>query len=159
MGDSQLNDIVRRVVSSLRNLPNDSTNDVSSSSSGNRPEHRSIEHELGERFRIPRVPDAASTSARPLPRGGRGRFVPYTTAAKGKKGKSKEKSSAEFIIKNVCLLPSPDWHQVPRRQMKEDLVRRNLFIDAWTLDKSWSEEDLRTELFNLFKDRLSNPNE
>ena len=155
MAESQLGDIVRCVVSSLRNLPNDGTN---ASTSSIRSEHHSnsVEHELAERFRIPGVPDAP-TSARSLPRSGRGRFVPYT--AKSKKGKSKEKSAVELVMKNVCLLPTPNWNEVPRRQIKEDLVRRNFFIDAWTLDKSWSEEELRAELFNLFKDKLSNPNE
>ena len=109
MVDNQLTVMFRGVVSSLRNVPNEETNDVSSCSSS-RPEHCSIEHELVERFRIPRE---SSNSAWPLPRSGRRRFVPYTTAAKGKKGKLKEKSSVELVIKNVCLLPSPDWHQVP----------------------------------------------
>ena len=171
MAESELSDIVRRVVSSLRNLPNDGTrsssssissssissSSISSSSSSSRPEHDLVEHELGQRFRLPRVSDDASTSTWPLPRGGRGRFVPYTTKAKNKKVKSKRKSTLELVIKNVCLLPSPDWNQVPRRQVKEDLVRRDLFADAWTLDISWSEEEFRAELFNLFKDQLSNP--
>ena len=137
MAESELTDIVRRVVSSLRNLQNDGTRSNSSNISS-RPEHHLVEHELGKRFRIPRVPDDASSSTRPLPRGGRGRFVPYTIKAKNKKVKSKEKSSLELVIKDVCLLPSPEWNQVPRRQVKENLVRRNLFVDALTLNKSWS---------------------
>ena len=52
--------------------------------------HHLVEHELGKRFRIPRVPDDASTSTWPLLQGGRG-FVPYTTKAKNKKCKVKRK--------------------------------------------------------------------
>ena len=106
MADSQLGDIVRRIVLSLRNLSNDGTNAPTSSNSSSRSEHHSnsVEHELAERFRIPRVPDAP-TSARSLPRSGKGCFVPYT--AKSKKGKSKEKLSVELVMKNVCLLPTP----------------------------------------------------
>ena len=54
-------------------------------------------------------------------------------------------------MKDVCLLPSPDWDNVPRRDSKQQLVHQNMFINAWTLDKTWSEEQLRNEILMLFK--------
>jgi hypothetical protein len=69
------------------------------------------------------------------------------------------KGKADIIIKDVCLLPSPRWKEVPRRQFKQELISRNLFIDAWSLDKSWSEQESRSELFNLIKDHLSGTSE
>jgi hypothetical protein len=159
--ENQITDIVRRVVSSLHNIPNAANSETgessSSSSSSRRPDNISVEQELGQRFQLPRV--QGNSTSRPSPRGGSGRFVPYTTAAKIKRGKAKGKKQAELIIKDVCLLPTPNWNQVPRRHTKEDLVRQNYFVDAWTLDKAWSEEQLRNELYQLFEDRLLRQNE
>ena len=76
-----------------------------------------------------------------------------------KRAKGKGKSPVELVIKDVCLLPDPQWDKVPRRQIKEDLIKQNVFVDAWTLDKLWSEETLRKELQNLFKDHISDQNE
>ena len=103
MAESQLGDIVRRVVSSLRNLPNDGTNASTSSNSSSRSEHHSnsVEHELAERFRIPRVPDAP-TSARSLPRSGRGRFVPYTAKIKRKIG-CRTRDEKRMFVANTKL--------------------------------------------------------
>ena len=159
MEGNQISDIVRCVVSSLRNLPdvtNRQTGESSTSNTNSRPDNMSVEQELSQRFQLPRV--QGTSGVKPPARGGSGRFVPYSTAAKGKKEKAKAKP-AELIIKDVCLLPTPDWTQVPRRHIKEDLVKQNFFIDAWTLDKAWSEDQLRSELYNLFKDHLSGQNE
>ncbi len=68
-----------------------------------------------------------TSGVKPPARGGSGRFVPYSTAAKGKKGKAKAKP-AELIIKDVCLFPAPDWNQVPRRHIKEDLVNKTFLL-------------------------------
>ena len=57
-----------------------------------------------------------------------GRFVPYTTAAKAS---NKSKPKSQIMIKDVCLLPSSCWEEVPRRHIKQDLINRNLFINAW----------------------------
>ena len=86
----------------------------------------SVNEELSERFRLPRGQIRGST--RPLPRGISGRFVPYTTAAKAS---NKSKSKSQIIIKDVCLLPSSCWEEAPRRHIKQDLINRNLFINAW----------------------------
>ena len=158
MEGNQISDIVRCVVSSLRNLPdvtNRQTGECSNSNTNSRPDNMSVEQELSQRFQLPRV--QGTSGVKPPARGGSGRFVPYSTAAKGKKGKAKAKP-AELIIKDVCLLPTPDWTQVPRRH-KRGPGQTKLFIDAWTLDKAWSEDQLRSELYNLFKDHLSGQNE
>ena len=88
--ENQITDIVRRVVSSLHNIPNaanSETGESSSSNSSSRPGNISVEQELGQRFQLPRV--QGNSTSRPSPRGGSGRFVPYTTAAKIKRGKAK----------------------------------------------------------------------
>ena len=82
--------------------------------------------------------------------------MPYST--RNKKGKGNAISSVDLMIKDVCLLPDPQYDIVPRRQMK-DLVTRNLYVDAWTLDKVWPEERLKNKLQNLFKEYISDPNE
>ena len=89
-----------------------------------RPNNTSVDQEFGQRFQLPCV--QGSSSSRPSPRGGNGRFVPYTTTGRNKRGKTKGKQpAAELIIKDVCLLPFPDWCQAPKRQVKENLVRQN----------------------------------
>ena len=134
---------------------NNEVNALSGDQERNSNRTMSIEQEINQRFQIPRGSEVSAR--RPPPRSGSGRFVPYST--KNKKGKANAKSSVDLAIKDVCLLPHPQYHTVPRRQMKEDLVTRNLYVDAWTLDKLWPEERLRNELQNLFKEYISDPNE
>ena len=62
-------------------------------------------------------------------------------------------------MKDVCLLPYPEWIKVPRRAVKETLVHKNRYIDSWRLDKSWSEKKLRIEIGILFTNRLVEGNE
>jgi hypothetical protein len=168
---NQITDIVRRIVSSMQSLPDTQTNLTRPSSgtstngriinnsvnsiSGDQERSISVEQEVNQRFQIPRGSEVSVR--RPPPRSGSGRFVPYST--NNKKGKGKAKSSVELVIKDVCLLPDPQYCTVPRRQMKEDLVMRNLYVDAWTLDKVWCEERLRNELHNIFKEYISDPTE
>ena len=157
---NQITDIVRRIVSSMQNLPatqSTNANGNINSSSGNQERSISVEQEINQRFQIPRGSEVSLR--RPPLRNGSGRFVPYSTNNKKGKGTAKAKSSVELVIKDVCLLPDPQYCTVPRRQMKEDLVARNLYLDAWTLDKVWSEERLRIELFNIFKEFISDPTE
>ena len=166
LNSNDISQLVRSVVSSLQNLPSTSSQASVSSSKSNSSTNRnvntatgnvSVNEELSERFRLPRGQNrSSSTSTRQLPRGSSGRFVPYTTAAKAS---SKNKQKSEIIMKDVCLLPSSRWEEVPRRDIKQDLINRNLFIDAWSLDKCWSEQQLRLELFNLFKSHLSGTTE
>ena len=57
----------------------------------------------------------------------------------------------EFFLKDVCLLPSPAHHKVPRREAKVQLQKRALYIDAYTFDKRWDETMLRQNIRKLFK--------
>lgn len=152
-----LNEIVRRVVSSLQNLPDTASSNTPSRSDDSTSSRSfgSVEEEIGQRFQIPRVSSGIANRIHSSRRSERGRFIPYTTK---QKGKYKAKPAAELVIKDVCLLPNPDWDQVPRRQVKEDLVKRSLFVDAWSLDKSWSEDQLRAELHSIFKKHITGPN-
>lgn len=166
LNSNDISQLVRSVISSLQNLPSTSSQASVSSSNSNSSTNRnvntatgnvSVNEELSERFRLPRRQSrSSSASTRPLPRGSSGRFVPYTTAAKAS---SKNKQKSEIIMKDVCLLPSSRWEEVPRRHIKQDLINRNLFIDAWSLDNCWSDQQLRLELFNLFKSHLSGTTE
>ena len=157
--DNNIADIVRRVVATINSLhPNQNVNlagHSNQSTINNTPEQ-----EINERFRLPR--DTAQGQGNTLLRSTNGRFTPYRSKGKGNKGKGKVKSShsqLDFVMKDVCLLPDPDWEDVPRRANKQNLVRHNLFIDAWTLNKTWSEEQLRKEILILFTDHLNTVNE
>ena len=160
LSSDNIADIVRRVVGAFGNLPSNPSNESGSASSigsGAGPSYVDTQHELHDRFRIPRASTASSSSGpgRALPRArSSGRFVPYTRG----KGNGKGKSEQEVVIKDACLLPDPEWTNVPRRDVKETLVRQNLYIDAWSMDKSWSEEMLRREIRVLFEDRLEGGN-
>ena len=55
-------------------------------------------------------------------------------------------------MKDVCLLPDLEWKNVPRRSIKEVLVKHNMYVDALRFDKSWSEEFLRSEIHALSTD-------
>ena len=55
-----------------------------------------------------------------------------------------------MFYKDVCLLDCPEWEKVPRGEVKADLIRKNLYIDAWPVVKDWSAATLRQEIENLF---------
>ena len=60
-------------------------------------------------------------------------------------------SEPEYCYKDVCLLPSPEYDQVPRGSAKASLVENGLYIDAFKLNKTWSEARLCSELAALFE--------
>lgn len=45
----------------------------------------------------------------------------------------------EYSYKDVCLLPRPEHEQVPNGSVKASLVESGLYVDAFQLDKAWSE--------------------
>ena len=152
-------DIVRRVVTTMNNLDSTSTNTSTPTNdvqSENNPSQRirSCDEEVNDSFRLPRNGQPAQRQNDPV-RSRNGRFAPYRNREK----KADDSKKASHIMKDVCLLPSPDWDAVPRRDSKQRLVRQNMFVDAWTLDKSWSEEQLRSEILLLFKEQLTSVNE
>ena len=70
----------------------------------------------------------------------------FTTSRKGKSPAVK----VDLIYKDVCLLPSPEWTEVPRRKAKPKLVSSGMYVDTWQLDKNWSEAELRSQVSSLF---------
>ena len=149
-------DIVRRVVTTMNNLDSTSTNTSTPTNdvqSENNPSQRirSCDEEVNDSFRLPRNGQPAQRQNGLVD----GRFAPYRNREK----KADDSKKASHIMKDVCLLPSPDWDAVPRRDSKQRLVRQNMFVDAWTLDKTWSEEQLRREILLLFKEQLTSVNE
>ena len=60
------------------------------------------------------------------------------------------------FYKGVCLLDCPEWEKVPCGEVKADLIRKNLYIDAWPVVKDWSAATLRQEIENLFECVLKN---
>ena len=141
MTENHTSGIVRRVVSLLWGLPLEADSDRPSSEIVNNNNDVNVSQELGVRLNLPRgrgQTDASgsepseSSRPRPRPREGRGRFVHYTSAKPKKGSKGNTPKGAE-------LVPTSEWDQVPCRAVKEQLVKGNFFVDAWTLDKSWSE--------------------
>ena len=61
----------------------------------------------------------------------------------------------EYFLKDVCLLPSPTYTRVPRREYKVDLQRRGLYIDAYSFDKRWDERTVRQNILLLFSAKLT----
>ena len=61
------------------------------------------------------------------------------------------------MYKDICLLPDPEYDQVPREAAKANLVQRGLYVDAFKLDTTWSEARLYVELASLFKEALNRP--
>ena len=106
---------------------------------------RSCDEEVNDSFRLPRNGQSAQRQNGPV-RSRNGRFAPYRNREKKADDSKKASHAINYIMKDVCLLPSPDWDAVPRRDSKQRLVRQNMFVDAWTLDKTWSEEQLRSEI-------------
>ena len=61
------------------------------------------------------------------------------------------------MYKDICLLPDPEYDQVPRGAAKANLVQLGLYVDAFKLDKTWGEARLYVELAALFKEALNRP--
>lgn len=96
----------------LSNPSNESWS-ASSSGSGAGPSYVDSQHELHDRFCTPCASTASlSVSRRVLSRAkSSDRFIPY----KRGKGERKGKSGHEVVIKDVWLLPDPEWTNVLRR--------------------------------------------
>ena len=61
------------------------------------------------------------------------------------------------MYKDICLLPDSKYDQVPQGAAKANLVQCGLYMDAFKLDKTWSEACIYVELASLFKEALSRP--
>lgn len=167
-------DFVRTVLHAVTNLQTQSGNPNRAENSSS-AEFSSAEEEINARFQIPRhrrgIPNRSATSTRvvastaynprqnysPVQRNvsrcpTRGRRNNYTANARGE-------NPTEYVYKDICLLPDPEWIQVPRGATKGNLVQRGLYIDAFRLDKNWSEARLYSELASLFKEALERPDQ
>lgn len=177
--ENNLQELVRAVVSNLNNLPGPSR-----LFNGGEREHTNSEEELRRSFSIPRdnkrpsasytlphQPGTAGSSLsdnfrahtnysnvksrinnnrkgkQPIRSSSTGRFVPET------KTKNPPKLP-EPVFKDVCLLPSPEWVEVPRRKAKAKLISQGMYIDAWSFDKNCDERQLRCDIYKLFEDHL-----
>lgn len=56
-----------------------------------------------------------------------------------------------IVTKMYGWLPRPEYDQVPRGSAKASLVENGLYIDAFKLEKTWSEAILCSELAALFE--------
>ena len=68
---------------------------------------------------------------------------------KGKKPPAK-KAKKDVVHKDVVLLPSPDTKSVPTHQTRCRLENNGFVVHAFPVDKSLQEEDLRTQIRELF---------
>ena len=167
-------DFVRTILHAVTNLQTQSGNPNRAENSSS-AEFSSADEEINARFQTPRqdrrgIPNRSATSTRVVPSTAynprqnysqvqrnvnrcprRGRRNNYsTTNARGE-------NSTEYVYKDICFLPDPEWIQVPRGAIKGNLVQRGLYIDAFQLDKNWSEARLYSELALLFKEALERP--
>ena len=173
--DDELNRIVRAVIGELNNHANNAKVEQTSSHSTS---NRSTEEEIYKAFQIPRATSTSLTSSShsysqlPLSsqysastnystktssNSSRKRGKETMRAASGrftKKSLGKEAPVSAPIIKDVCLLPTPTWDDVPRRKVKAQLVRAGLFVDAWPFYVHLGEVQLREELRHAFSEHL-----
>ena len=83
-----------------------------------------------------------------------GRFQPYRSQRNQRL--TRDAAEPSVFYKDVCLLDCPEWENVPLGEVKADLIRKNLYIDAWPVVKDWSAATLRQEIENLFECVLKN---
>ncbi len=69
-------------------------------------------------------------------------------------GQAKKTASNDRSIKDLCLLPYPEYVNVPRLKAKAELIEQGLYIDAWLFDKNSTEEELRNSIKLIFRERL-----
>ena len=163
---SNVQGIVRTILNAINNLPNSLQVCEQNTSSRNDSvqQFSSPTEELNSRFQIPRTRGSNQTpvnthvarrtvsSSDFNPRQNYSFQRPgRRKSQKGFVKKNTTTTKPDFVYKDVCLLPNPDWNQVPRGSAKASLVERGLYVDAFRLDKNWGEARLYTELFYLFQ--------
>ena len=167
-GGSNVQGIVQTILNAINNLPNSPQACEQNTSCRNNSAQpfSSRAEELNSRFQIPRTGGSNQTTVttpHSVPR----RIVSSTDfnprqnynfqrpgRRKSQRGSVKKDTTApkpELFYKDICLLPNPEWNQVPRGSGKASLVERGLYVDAFQLDKNWSEARLYTELFSVFQ--------
>ena len=175
-GSSNIQQFIRTVLSVVTNLQDQTSRNNEPGSSPQ--QHSSVQDEISARFHIPR-PEAPV----PSDMGALGVFNPRQNysippirrpvrsllgmANRRSRGSSRLSSHTatctrtvsepEYCYKDVCLLPSPEYDQVPRGSAKALLVENGFYVDAFKLDKTWSEARLCSELAALFENVMKLP--
>ena len=96
-------------------------------------------------------------NARPKARKGKEQSRSTTTGRFEKKGSNAEKGNKTVTnaqIKDLCLLPYPEFTVAPRLKVKAELIGQGLYIDAWPFDKNANEEELRNSVSCIFREQL-----
>ena len=176
---SNIQQFIRTVLSAVTNLQGQpsSNNEPGSTSQ----QYSSVQDEISARFRIPRGRCEGNAAQSPSDLGALVDLNPrqnYSTPPvrrqvrslrgmgnRHSRGCSRSTSRTatctapepEYYYKDVCLLPSPDYNQVPRGSAKSSLAENGLYVDAFKLDKTWSEARLCSELANLFEHVMKRP--
>ena len=182
---SSVQEIVNAVINKLSNLPRQENVVQTAASTADTRNEVSVTSELNRAFRIPRASTSATVQAilpstvasiraaannfsatsnygrtvRDSGRRGRswsknGRFQPYRPQRNQRL--TRDAAEPSVFYKDVCLLDCPEWEKVPRGEVKADLIRKNLYIDAWPVVKDSSAATLRQEIENLFECVLKN---
>ncbi|KAL9976915.1 hypothetical protein ACROYT_G014257 [Oculina patagonica] len=150
---SEIQQFIRTVLNAVTNLQPRGGQSNEDSSTQQFP---SIQHEISSQFNLPRGreenanfnPCQNYSSILRLVQGvgnrrRRGNFQPITSTS--------TVQEPDYSYKDVCLIPSTDINQVPRGGVKASLVESGLYVDAFEVDKAWSEVTLSNspELFSL----------
>ena len=60
----------------------------------------------------------------------------------------------DIILKDVVLLPSPEYKKVPRGKSRENLFTEGYVASAIEIHSNWSQEDATHVLGSLFQEKL-----
>ena len=78
-----------------------------------------------------------------------GRFQPYSHSRSSTTSDSTSVEEPKIYYKSVCFLPDSTWNSVPRGRAKVELIERGMYVDAWAVNKNWSEKELNNEVVKL----------
>ena len=88
---------------------------------------------------------ATTRSRRMNPSNNTGRFLPYSHSRLSTSNVEEPK----IYYKAICFLPYFTWNSVPRGWVKVELIEREMYVDAWAVNKNWSEKELNNEVVKL----------
>jgi hypothetical protein len=162
LNESTITAIVRRVYDSVQSVSEERPSPGTRATINN----ASVEDEMSQRFSLPRRGQLGLLGQEQRPQQGnrpsfynsRPRYNPqvnygHSSVAKGKgKGKSGKSKGKETVLnrKELILLPSPTYTQVPRFENKRKLQELGLIIDGFPFDKSWDDYQLRLKVIFYF---------
>ena len=181
-GGQNLEELVRRIVSSVHNLTESSNtvisgNNAAGSGNTSNPMVNNVEEDINQRFLLPRALTSTATTAiaagfnaindysyskyRSRPRR---RNPPYEISRQrtpaiqrtnfSRRGARRACERSETSTLKVILLPRPTHSKVPRYRGKLKLQECGLISDGCAFDCSWSESQVRHFLITLFSEKL-----